>query len=68
MSFFFNKSESKENLQYDDTASLHFAISICVVTTLTFIGFIYKDIKERKDKNLAKASKVDSLKDKIKSS
>lgn len=62
MSFFFNKSENKDNLQYDNTASLHFAIAICAVTVLTFLGFIYKDIISRKDRSLAKAYKIEAFK------
>jgi hypothetical protein len=48
MSFFFGKSESKDNLQYDDTASLHFAISICIITSVTFIALIFADMRKRK--------------------
>lgn len=52
MSFFFNKSDSQDKLQYDDTAFLHFAISICVTTSLVVAFLIKKDIASRKRSNI----------------
>jgi hypothetical protein len=59
MSFFFNKDDNKDNLQYDDTAFMHFAITACLVTSLTFIGFIIKDLKSSKNSHIKKIAKME---------
>lgn len=58
MSFFFNKDDNKDNLQYDDTAFMHFAITTCLVASITFIGLIIKDVKSSKNLSLKKIEKM----------
>lgn len=66
MSFFFNKDDGQENLQYDDTAFLHFSISVCTMITLIFISLIYRDIRNQRIPHLKKLQKMETFKNKIK--
>ena len=65
MSFFFNKSDSQENLQYDDTAFLHFAISTTAITAVLFVLLIFRDISARKKKNIGQVRKLQHFKKKL---
>lgn len=68
MSFFFGKSDSEDNLQYDDTASLHFGISLCIITTIVLFGLINRDINGRKKANVKMIKSVSALKTKAQNS
>ena len=65
MSFFFNKSESQDNLQYDDTAFMHFTMSLCTVTAIIFLFLIYRDISARVKKNIKQVRKMEHFKTKL---
>lgn len=65
MSFFFNKSEGKDNLQYDDTAFLHFAISACSITALVFVGLIVRDSKRKGKGAYQKLSQIQYFKERV---
>lgn len=65
MSFFFNKSEGKDNLQYDDTAFLHFAISLCIVNTAIFLCLVKRDISSFYKPGLKQLKKMNIYKEKI---
>lgn len=64
MSFFF-KSDSDDNLQYDDTAFMHFSISFGVVTALVFLVFIVKEYYDNQLKGLASIKSLPIFKRKI---
>ena len=66
MSFFFNKSEGDDNLQYDDTAFLHFAISVCAINALIFICFLKNDISKYARSGLGELNHLNIYKKKIK--
>ena len=66
MSFFFNKSESEENLQYDDTAFMHFSISICIVTATLFFALIIREYSSCQLKGLKKIQNLPIFQKKIK--
>lgn len=67
MSFFFNKSDGKDNLQYDDTAFLHFAISACAVTSIVFTGLIIQDIRQNRKskKEFEELKKIPFMKERV---
>ena len=65
MSFFFNKSDSQDNLQYDDTAFMHFTLSICCIATVVFAFLIYRDMAARTKKNLKQVRKMAHFKRKL---
>lgn len=64
MSFFF-KSESDDNLQYDDTAFMHFSISFSVVTALVFVVFIVREYSNNQLKGLSSIKSLPIFKKKI---
>ena len=68
MSFFFNKSDSQENLQYDDTAFMHFTMSACAVTVIIFTCLMYRDIAARRKKNINQVRKLAHFKSKLNNS
>ena len=57
MSFFF-KSDSDDNLQYDDTAFMHFSIAVSIVTIIVFFVVI---IRQKADQSLKGISKIQKL-------
>ena len=65
MSFFFNKSESQDNLQYDDTAFMHFTIALSAATIAIFVALVARDISARKKDNIALVKDVPTLKAKL---
>lgn len=64
MSFFF-KSESQDNLQYDDTAFMHFAMAVATATTVLFCWLIVRDIQSSQKKNIKMVQKLPHFKDKL---
>lgn len=64
MSFFF-KSEKEENLQYDDTAFIHFAISLCAVVVVIFIYFVWMDIRDHRSREKSKIARMKGFRKKI---
>lgn len=67
MSFFgsFSKSETSDTLQYDDTAFLHFAISVCSMITLVLAVLIYRDLKAERKNNYAATKSVQYFKPRV---
>ena len=65
MSSFFNKSDSQDNLQYDDTAFMHFMISACSITALIFVYLIYRDVTARTKSNIKAVRKMEHFKAKL---
>ena len=66
MSFFFNKSEGDDNLQYDDTAFLHFAISVCSINAFIFLCLVRNDIAKYSRQGLSELNHLNIYKRKIK--
>lgn len=66
MSFFFNKSETDENLQYDDAAFLHFAISICTVNIMIFLCLLRKDLLTYQRHGITEIGQLNIFKNKVK--
>ena len=64
MSFFF-KSESQDNLQYDDTAFMHFAMAVATATIVLFCWLIVRDIQSNQKKNIKMVQKLPHFNDKL---
>lgn len=64
MSFFF-KSDSDDNLQYDDTAFMHFSIAASLVTSLVFFLIIVRQKADQSIKGINRIRKLPLFKAKI---
>lgn len=64
MSFFF-KSDSDDNLQYDDTAFMHFSIAVSLVSSLIFFVIIIRQKADQSVKGINRIQKLPLYKAKI---
>lgn len=65
-SFFFKEDDNQDNLQYDNTAFLHFAISVCCITAVIFVCLIYRDMIKKRIPHLKKIQKMKTFQEKLK--
>lgn len=58
----FGKEETEKNLQYDNTAFLHFGVSLSVALILVLLGsLIYQFFADRQSKRLRQAKRNNLL-------
>lgn len=64
MSFFF-KSDSDDNLQYDDTAFMHFSMSATIITSLIFTILIIIGYSNDQPKRISQIKSLPLFKKKL---